>query len=91
LADITMQGLKIDSQKALPVNKEYRLRIYTTIEVADKEFVEFTANARWCKSDPLEPSLFNIGFEIVGIDKSDANIVQRIVEKYTTKESSLKF
>jgi hypothetical protein len=91
MADISMQGLKIDSQKAIPVNKDYRLRIYTTKEVSDKEYVEFLANARWCRPDPLEPSLFNIGFEIVGINKSDSTVIQRIVDKYTTRESSFNF
>jgi hypothetical protein len=91
LADITSQGLKIDSQKAIPVPRDMRLRIYTTTDVADKDYIEFMASTRWCKIDPLEPSLYDIGFEIIRIDSRDADIVQRIVDKYSARESSFNF
>jgi hypothetical protein len=91
LADITLQGLKIDSQKPLQVNKEYRLRIYTTADVADKDYIEFSACARWCEPDTLEPGIYEIGFEIVRILHHDAEIVQHIVDKYSIRENSLNF
>jgi len=91
LADITLQGLKMDSQKPLPVKKEYRLRINTTADVADIDFIEFVACTRWCQLDPLQTGLFEIGFEILKIDPHDAEIVQRIVEKYSARENRLYF
>jgi hypothetical protein len=91
LADISSQGIKIDSQKTLPLNRDYRLRIHSTKEVSDKEYVEFSAKARWCKTDPLQPGLYNIGFEIVEIERSDSKIIQTIVEKYSTREPSYNF
>ena len=89
LADLTLQGLKMDSQKPLPVKKEYRLRINTTADVADKDFIEFVAWIRWCELDPRQPGLFNIGFEILKIDSHDAEIVQRIMDKYSARENSI--
>jgi len=86
LADITVKGLKMDSQKPLPVEKKYRLRLNTTADVADKDFIEFAAQTRWCQIDPLEPGLYDIGFEIVKIAPHDAEIVQRIVDKYGARE-----
>jgi hypothetical protein len=91
LADITLQGLKMDSQKAVPVPKDFRLRIYTTADVSDKEYIEFFASSRWCQIDPLEPSLYDVGFEIIRIDPHDAAIVSHIVDKYTAKESNFIF
>jgi len=91
LADISVQGLRIDSQKPLQVKKEYRLRIYTTADVADKDYIEFAACARWCEPDQLEPGLYDVGFEIVGIDRHDADIVQRIMNKYSVRENSFNF
>lgn len=82
LADITLQGLKMDSQKPLPVEKEYKLRINTSEDVADKDYIEFMASTRWCMVDPLEPGLYNVGFEIIKIDPYEAGIVQRIMDKY---------
>jgi hypothetical protein len=91
LADITLQGLKMDSQKAIPVPKDFRLRIYTTADVSDKDYIDFLASSRWCQIDPLEPSLYDVGFQIVRIDPHDATIIQHIVDKYTAKESSFNF
>jgi len=91
LADITLQGLKMDSQKPVQVHKEYRLRIYTTADVADKDFVEFVARARWCTADPVDPGIFEIGFEIIKIEPRDAEIVQHIVDKYSARENSFFF
>lgn len=91
LGDITLQGLKMDSQKRLPVNKEYRLRINTTADVADKDFIEFSAYTRWCQPDPLQTGLYEIGFEIVKIALYDSAIVQRIMDKYGPRENTFKF
>jgi hypothetical protein len=87
LADITLQGLKMDSQKPIPANLAYRLRINTTADVADKDYIQFEACTRWCHIDPIQPGIFNIGFEIVQIDPHDAKIVQRIMDKYSTPEN----
>lgn len=88
LADISLQGLRMDSQKTLPVNEKYRLRINTTADVADKDSIEFVAYTRWCQPDPLQTGLLVIGFEIIKIAPHDAEIVQRIVDKYSTPENS---
>jgi hypothetical protein len=91
LADITVEGLKMDSQKPLPANKEYRLRINTTADVADKDSIEFTASTRWCRPDPLQTGLYEVGFEILKISALDSTIVQRIVDKYSTRETTFNF
>jgi len=86
LADITLKGLKMDSQKPIPKNIEYRLRINTTDDVANKTFIEFMACSRWCELDPLQSGLYEIGFEILKIDHIDAEIVRRIMDKYSVNE-----
>jgi hypothetical protein len=91
LADINLQGLKIDSQKPLQVNKDYRLRIYTTADVADKDHIDFVTRAKWCEPEQLEPGIYNIGFEILEIDRHDAGIIQHIMDKYCIRENNLDF
>ena len=91
LADITLQGLKVDSQKEIPVPKEYRLRIYTTADVSDRDYIEFVACTRWCHIDPLEPGLFVIGFELIKIEPHDKEIIQHIVDKYSARENAFNF
>ncbi len=91
LGDITLQGLKMDSQKPLPLKKEYRLRINTTADVADKDFIEFSAHTRWCQPDPLQTGLYEIGFEIAKIAPHDSAIIQRIIDKYSSQQTIFNF
>lgn len=84
LVDISTAGFKLDSQKALPVEKVYRFHLDLTSEVASKPFMVFKARSKWCQIDPLDPFVYNVGFELVEIAQSDAEIYQRIVEHYGT-------
>jgi hypothetical protein len=85
LVDVNKIGLLLDSQNPLIIGREYRLRIDTTPEVADKTCIQFNAKVKWCRMDKLTPNTYNIGFEITGISTHDADIIQRIVDKYGKK------
>jgi hypothetical protein len=87
LVDISTRGLKIDSQKPLTVGKDYHLRLELTAEVADKTAMVFTARCKWCRPDTLDPFLHNSGFEIVSMTPHDTMIFQRMVDKYSSRES----
>jgi nicotinic acid phosphoribosyltransferase len=91
LADITLTGLRMDSQNPIKVSKEYRLRIYTTSDVADKDFIEFGARTRWCNVDPVDPGVYDIGFEIIKITPHDSEIVKHIMDKYSSQQNSFMF
>ncbi len=82
LADISTGGFKLDCSSALPTNKDFRLRIELTNEVANKSFMVFTARSRWCQSDDIDPSSFNVGFQITNMAPSDFEIFSRMFEKY---------
>jgi hypothetical protein len=82
LVDITPKGLMLDTQYPIPLGKEYRLRIETTPDVADKGFIEFKARSVWRTPDPVEAYLNDVGFEITDIRPHDAEIIQHIVDRY---------
>jgi hypothetical protein len=86
LVDITPKGFLMDCQKPLPLEKDYRLSLDTMPDVADKAYITFTARTKWCLPDVIEPYLYDIGFSIVGIAPHDAEIVQRIAEKYAAQD-----
>jgi len=67
LVDISTAGFKLDSQKALPIEKVYRFHLDLTSEVATKPFMVFKARSKWCQIDPLDPFVYNVGFELVEI------------------------
>lgn len=85
LVDVSTGGFKLDSPKPLPLEKDYRLHLDLTSEVATKPFMVFKARTKWCQADPLDPFVYNVGFQITEITPSDMEIFNRIVEKYGSK------
>jgi len=85
LMDISSGGFKLDSQKPIPANKDFRLRMDLTSEVADKPSMVFVARSKWCQIDPLDPFVYNVGFQLINISASDYNIINRMIEKYGKK------
>src|SRR5215470_14455424 len=65
LADIGTGGFKLDSQNPITPNTDFRLRIDLTSDVAAKDFMVFTARSRWCNPDNIDPTSFNVGFQIL--------------------------
>ncbi len=86
LVDISPKGLMMDSQQAFTVGQDYRLRLNVTADVAERNFIDFDARTKWCRPDIVEPYLYDIGFEIVKISSQDAAVINRIVEKYGSRE-----
>ena len=86
LVDITPDGLLMDCPKPLPLEKDFRLRLDTMPDVADKGFIIFTARSKWCLPDVIEPYLYDVGLKIVNIASHDAEIVRRIAEKYAAQD-----
>jgi hypothetical protein len=85
LTDISTGGFKLDSQNPIPVEKDYKFRMDLTGEVANKPSMVFIARSKWCEVDPLDPFLYNVGFQLVNIASGDLEIFQRMMEKYGTK------
>jgi len=81
-SDISTGGFKLDSTKALPINRDYRLRIDQTGEISNKSYITFTARARWCSVDSIDPNLYNVGFEIVTMSPGDYEIFLKMFSTY---------
>jgi hypothetical protein len=82
LVDISSGGFKLDSQAPIPLNKDFRLRMDLTSEVADKPAMVFVARSKWCEVDPLDPFIYNVGFQLVNISPADLEIINRMMAKY---------
>lgn len=82
LTDISTGGFKIDCQSPIPLNKDFRFRMDLTSEVADKPYMQFLARSRWCHVDPLDPFLYNVGFQLINITPSDNEIFNRMMQTY---------
>jgi hypothetical protein len=88
LVDITPRGFMIVSEHKLPEEQTFRLRMELTDEVAEKPFLEFSARSKWSKPD-VTPSMYNTGFEILGLAPEDIKIVHRIIEEFGFRDNTL--
>jgi hypothetical protein len=88
LSDISTGGFKLDCDQRLPVGQDFRLSIQLNSEIADKTSMTFIARSKWCRPDHIDPTSFNVGFEIVNMAPSDMVIFQRIFEKYGSQNTT---
>lgn len=88
LTDISTGGFKADSASALQTNKDFRLRVELSSEVAAKNSMVFQARSRWCHTDPIDPTTYNVGFQITNMSAGDFEIFLRLFEKYGSRGNS---
>lgn len=88
LTDISAGGFKLDTRTPVAVGREFRFVIKLSMEVADKPAMAFVARSRWCKVDPLDPYIYNVGFQLVQIAPADLKIFQRMMELYGRERSN---
>ena len=88
LSDISTGGFKLDCDKRIPTGQDFRLSIQLNSEIADKTSMVFIARSKWCRPDHIDPTSFNVGFEIINMAPSDMVIFQRIFEKYGSQNAS---
>ncbi|MEP0805395.1 MAG: PilZ domain-containing protein [Chloroflexota bacterium] len=90
LSDISTGGFKLDCPRQIPPGQDFRMQIDLTADVADKTTMVFIARSKWCRPDHIDPTSFNVGFEIINMAPSDMMIFQRIFEKYGREQVSKK-
>jgi hypothetical protein len=88
MTDISLGGFKLDSQRPIPEGQVNRLRLNLTNEIASQESLVFVGRSKWCQPDYIDPSTYNVGFEVVNMTPSDAIIFQRMFEKYGSKNNN---
>ena len=84
IADLSPSGFKLESSKQIAVGAEMTFRMDLPPGLADKPYMVFAARSRWCRTDPMDGRLYDIGFEITRMDATDAHIFQRVFERYGT-------
>ena len=88
LSDISTGGFKLDCDKQIASGQDFRLHVQLTSDVADKTSMVFIARTKWCHPDHIDPTSYNVGFEIVNMAPSDMLIFQRMFEKYGSQNAT---
>ena len=84
MSDISPGGFRLESEKALMVNKDYRICLNQISEISDSPYINLVARAVWIQPDKLNLNEYFEGFRIVSISQNAQEIFQRIVEIYDT-------
>jgi hypothetical protein len=80
IVEISPDGFQLETSVALPVDKDYYLRVELTPELADRPFIVFIGRTKWCNVGIL-PNLFQCGFQIIEIMPDDREIFVNILKK----------
>ena len=88
MTDISLGGFKLDSREPIPSGQVNRLRLNLTNEIAPQASLVFLGRSRWCQPDYIDPSIYNVGFEVVNMPPGDTIIFQRMFEKYGSQADS---
>ena len=86
LMDISTVGIMMDCKRNIPSGQRYNLRLDLMETIGDRSSIRFSVQCKWCRSDKIQPYLFNAGFRIIQISESDLEVIRSIAEKYGTKE-----
>jgi hypothetical protein len=90
LADISIGGFRLECKAPILDDLEFLLRMDITSDVADKDHLVFTARSRWCQMDPVDPTVYNVGFQLINIAPEDVGIFIHIFEKYGSENKNNK-
>ena len=89
LADISSEGFRLESTRPLPLQVDFLFRVDVPPEICNRPYIKLMARSRWGGRDPVDPRLYQTGFEITGIDAADVHVVQRILERYGSPVTGL--
>ncbi|NWF63455.1 MAG: PilZ domain-containing protein [Chloroflexi bacterium] len=82
ISDISTGGFKLESSKPLPIGVNMELCIDQVNQISQKSFITFTARTRWCDRDPYDPTIYNVGFQLLDMTPADYDIFIKMFNAY---------
>ena len=89
MTDISLIGFKLDSRQPIPNGQVNRLRLDLTYDLAPQAALVFAGRSKWCHPDYIDPSIYNVGFEIVNMLPDEKVIFQRVFERYGSQANGI--
>lgn len=88
ITDISTGGFKLESAKPLPPNVDMALCIDQVGEISAKPVIYFSARTRWCDRDAYDPSIYNVGFQLMDATPADYDVFVKMFNSYGEQKSS---
>jgi hypothetical protein len=85
LSDISTGGFKLDCERPVPLNVDFRLRIDLTSEISNRSYISFTARAMWSQADQHNHNTYNVGFRIINMPSADYDVFIKMFNTYGVK------
>ena len=82
ISDISTGGFKLESSKPIPTGLNMALCIDQVNQISSKTFISFSARVRWCDRDPYDPTIYNVGFQLLDMTPADYDIFVKMFNAY---------
>lgn len=79
LVDITTEGLKLVSKKAMKTNKVFNMRMNLPEGYFEDPVIHFQAKSLWSTND-INPDFYDTGFTAPDMDSKVKNIIGNLIE-----------
>ena len=80
VADISLGGIQLLSETAIPSGKRLHLRMEISLESGRKEQIDVEARSVW-HSEALNPGMFTSGFEFLNVSPETAQRIQSVIDE----------
>ena len=88
ITDISTGGFKLESNKPIPANLNMELCIDQVNQISAKSFIVFSACTRWCSKDPYDPTIYNVGFQLLDMTPADYDVFVKMFNEYGAQKQS---
>ncbi len=88
LADISLKGFRMESLRPIRIETDLPLRMEVPPDVAPVPYMVIRARSKWSLPDRIDPTRYNVGFEIVDMRPEDGPVLGGIFEKYGSQASA---
>ena len=88
ISDISTGGFKLESSKSVAVGLTMELCIDQMSQISEKSFISFSARTRWCERDPYDPTIYNVGIQLLDMTPADYDIFVKMFNSYGEQKKS---
>lgn len=88
IIDISTGGFKLESSKPIPSNVQMELCIDQVNQISPRSYIVFSARTRWCDRDPYDPTIYNVGFQLVDMTPADYDVFVKMFNTYGEKKQA---
>lgn len=82
ISDISTGGFKLESNVPIAIGVSMELCIDQVGQISQKNFISFSARACWCHRDPYDPTIYNVGFQLMDMTPADYDVFVTMFNSY---------